>query len=286
MEVELERSELTRLLDRALALLPPTTRAVLIERYIHESPHAEIAERLRLSEDALVQRLYRGKLALRRVMETELHAEAAAYGLVDPQRAGEEPIEQETRIWCPMCNKCRLIKYYEPATRRAGFTCPGCWHIAGHPQTQIWEGLHSPRSILNRQLVALSAFYWSAINSGKARCLMCGHLCETRILTSLDMLHAFDYQYGDNGYHGVFIHCNACEFEDINPLPHLTIDLPEAQQFWRQYARVSWLPEREIDYAGQPALLSGFQSAGDSARLDVVYQRDTLKILGIHETTC
>lgn len=115
---------------------------------------------------------------------------------------------------------------------------------------------------------------------------MCGHLCETRILTSLDMLHAFDYQYGDNGYHGVFIHCNACEFEDINPLPHLTIDLPEAQQFWRQHARVSWLPEREIDYAGQPALLSGFQSAGDSARLDVVYQRDTLKILGIHETTC
>ncbi|WP_161977573.1 RNA polymerase sigma factor [Dictyobacter kobayashii] len=286
LEVELERSELAQLLDRALALLPPTTRAVLIERYIHESPHAEIAERLCLSEDALVQRLYRGKLALRRVMEADLYAEAAAYGLVDPRRAGEEPLEQETRIWCPMCNKRRLIKYYVPALGMTGFSCPGCWHIAGHSQTQIWQGLHSPRSILNRQLAALSSFYWSAINSGEARCLLCGQPCEARILTSLNLPNAPGNQYSDNGYHGVFIHCNACLLDDVNSLPHLTIDLPEAQQFWRQHARVSWLPEREIDYAGQPALLSGFQSAGDSARLDVVYQRDTLKILGIHETTC
>lgn len=43
VEIELERDELARLLDQALALLPPVTRAVLIERYIHESPYAEIA---------------------------------------------------------------------------------------------------------------------------------------------------------------------------------------------------------------------------------------------------
>jgi RNA polymerase sigma factor (sigma-70 family) len=286
LEVELERGELARLLDRALALLPPTTRAVLIERYIHESPHAEIAERLGLSEDALVQRLYRGKLALRRVMETELHAEAAAYGLVDPQRTGEKPLEQETRIWCPMCNKCKLIKYYEPATGRTGFTCPGCWHLAAYPLPQLWEGLHSPRSILNRQLAGFSTFYWSAINHGKVHGLMCGHLCRARILTSQERPKALDSTYGDHGPHGVSLQCDSCPYEEVNYLPHLTIDLPEAQRFWRQHARMLWLPEREIDYAGQPALLSGFQSAGDSARLDVVYQRETLKILGIHETSC
>ena len=285
LEVELERGELARLLDRALALLPPTSRAVLIERHIYESPHAEIAERLGLSEDALVQRLYRGKLALRRVIETELHAEAAAYGLVDLQRTGEEPLEQETRIWCPMCNKCKLIKYYEPATGRIGFTCPGCWHLAAHPLPQLWEGLHSPRSILNRQLASFSTFYWPAINDGKVHGLMCGHLCRARILTSQQRPEALDSTYGDHSPHGVFIQCDFCPYEEVNYLPHLTIDLPEAQQFWRQHARMLWLPEREIDYAGQPALLSGFQSAGDSARLDVVYQRETLKILGIHETT-
>lgn len=285
LEVELERGELAQLLDRALALLPPTTRAVLIDRYIHESSHAEIAERLGLSEDALVQRIYRGKLALRRVMETELNAEAAAYGLVDPQRAGEEMLEQETRIWCPMCNKCKLIKYYEPATRCTGFTCPDCWHLASHPLPQLWEGLRSPRSILNRQLADFSTFYWSAVNHGKVHSLTCGHLCRARILTSQDKLETLCAKHGEPSPHGVFIQCDTCTYEEVNYLPHLTIDLPEAQQFWRQHARMLWLPEREINYAGQPALLSGFQSTSNSARLDVVYQRDTLKVLGIHETT-
>jgi RNA polymerase sigma factor (sigma-70 family) len=42
VEVELERAELAHLLDRALALLPPTMRTVLIERYVHESSLAEV----------------------------------------------------------------------------------------------------------------------------------------------------------------------------------------------------------------------------------------------------
>src|SRR5215216_1320218 len=50
IEVELERAELVELLDRALALLPPETRDVLIQRYVHESTHAEIAARFGLSD--------------------------------------------------------------------------------------------------------------------------------------------------------------------------------------------------------------------------------------------
>ena len=40
LERDLEREELITLLDRALALLPPATRTVLIEKYVHESPLA------------------------------------------------------------------------------------------------------------------------------------------------------------------------------------------------------------------------------------------------------
>jgi RNA polymerase sigma factor (sigma-70 family) len=286
LEAELERRELVELLDRALALLPPATGAVLIERYIHELPHTEIARRLGLSEDALVQRLYRGKQALRRVMETTLHAEAAAYGLVSPQPTGQKQLAQETRIWCPLCNTCRLIIYLEPATRRTGFTCPDCWQIAAHPLPQLWEGLHSPRAILKRQLASFSTFYWSAIAHGKVHGLLCGHLCRVHMLASQQRTQALDGTYADQSPHGVSITCDVCPYKEINYLPHLTLDLPEAQLFWRQHARMLWLPEREIDYAGQPALLSGFQSANDSARLDVIYQRDTLKLLGVHKTTC
>src|SRR3954466_8436250 len=51
LEVELERAELTDLLDRALALLPAETRDVLVQRFVHESPYAEIAGQLGVSED-------------------------------------------------------------------------------------------------------------------------------------------------------------------------------------------------------------------------------------------
>jgi RNA polymerase sigma-70 factor (ECF subfamily) len=94
MEVELERHELAELLDRALGLLPTTTRRVLVERYVHDSPHAEIAARLGLSADAVSMRLTRGKLLLRRALTAELREEATAYGFYDPDTDGW----QETRV--------------------------------------------------------------------------------------------------------------------------------------------------------------------------------------------
>ncbi len=46
---DLERGELVDLLDRALALVPEPTRSILVARYLEETSHAEIAERLGLS---------------------------------------------------------------------------------------------------------------------------------------------------------------------------------------------------------------------------------------------
>jgi RNA polymerase sigma factor (sigma-70 family) len=46
VDVELERHELAELLDRALGLLPAATRQALVARYVHASPHAEIAARM------------------------------------------------------------------------------------------------------------------------------------------------------------------------------------------------------------------------------------------------
>jgi len=289
LDIELERDELARLLDRALALLPPTTRAVLIERYIHESPHAEIAERLGLSEDALVQRLYRGKLALRRVMENELNAEAAAYGLVQAHCADKETRhEEETRIWCPFCNRVRLVKCEDFSTRETRFVCPSCWQITGLPRLPQWDGLQNPRSILNRQLAYLSELYWQAIIRGQTTCALCGRPVQVVVFSSSsqDIPESYRWNYGSDDCRGFYYRCAFCGEEAREAMPHLSIDVPEAQQFWRQHPRMLWLPEREIDYAGQPALHSSFQSATDSSRLDIIYRRDTLRILGIHETTC
>jgi DNA-directed RNA polymerase specialized sigma24 family protein len=55
-------------LDRALARLPAGTRAVLVARFVEQSAVGEIARRLDLSEGAVMMRLQRGKLTLRRVL--------------------------------------------------------------------------------------------------------------------------------------------------------------------------------------------------------------------------
>src|SRR5436305_8805564 len=124
VELDLERHELAQLLDRALALLPPVTRQGLIESYVKESPQAEVAARLRLSEGAVAMRLHRGKLALRRVLATELAQEAAAYGLVDEDAQGW----RETRIWCSSCGQRRFVGAYNQRTGDLVLRCPVCSH--------------------------------------------------------------------------------------------------------------------------------------------------------------
>src|SRR5690348_589690 len=86
--VDLERAELADLLDRALALLPAESRRVLVEKYIDELPLGEIAGRLGLSTGAVAVRLHRGRLALHRVLTTDLRQAADDYGLATPANDG------------------------------------------------------------------------------------------------------------------------------------------------------------------------------------------------------
>jgi len=44
LEGDVERAEVAALVDEALALLPPGTRAALIERYMHDAPQAAVSQ--------------------------------------------------------------------------------------------------------------------------------------------------------------------------------------------------------------------------------------------------
>jgi RNA polymerase sigma factor (sigma-70 family) len=72
---------------------------------------------------------------------------------------------------------------------------------------------------------------------------------------------------------------------DLNTLPHLTLDLPEARKFWSKHPRMQWLHGGEIEHDGQPALICGFQSMTDSERFDAIYQRDTLHVLDTYDSS-
>src|SRR6266542_3755898 len=122
LEVELERGELAALLDRAMGLLPPETRRVLYEQVVAESPLAETALRLGLSQGAVAMRLQRGKLALRQLLVTEFRREAVGLGLI------EEAAEswQETRIWCQACGQRRLLGRLSPNRHEFWLRCSAC----------------------------------------------------------------------------------------------------------------------------------------------------------------
>ncbi len=69
---EVAASEMHALLREALGDLPETYRGVLILRDIEELSTKETAELLDIGEDAVKQRLHRGRLALRKAMDARM----------------------------------------------------------------------------------------------------------------------------------------------------------------------------------------------------------------------
>ncbi len=281
LELQLERDELATLLDRALALLPPATRDVLIAHYIRESPHAETAARLGVHEGAIKMRLRRGKLALRRVLTTELHEEAIAYGLVAPTNDAWE----ETRIWCPLCGGRRLLGRLRPNAGEFALTCPDCAPLYGvrnaHPLGSAWfrrvfGGVVGYRPALTRLMHWVDAHYRPALVGGTLACAGCGQPIPLR--------HQPPPEYAAllPSLRGVHARCDHCRLTTDVRLSNLTLYLPEVRRFWRDHPRLRTLPARAIEADGRPALVLGFASVTDGARLDVVVARDTYATLAIH----
>lgn len=281
IELQLERDELATLLDRALALLPTTTRDVLIAHYIRESPHAETAARLRVHEGAIKMRLRRGKLALRRVLTTELREEAIAYGLVAPTN----DMWEETRIWCPLCGGRRLLGRLHPNAGEFALTCPDCAPRYGvrnaHPLGSAWfdhvfGGVTAYRPALTRLMIWVDAYYRPALGGGTLACEGCGQPIPLR--------HQPPPEYAAllPSLRGVHARCDHCRLTTDVRLSNLALYLPEVRRFWRDHPRLRTLPEHAIEADGRPALVLGFASVTDGARLDVVVARDTYATLAIY----
>jgi RNA polymerase sigma-70 factor (ECF subfamily) len=277
LEAELERAELAELLDRALALLPPETRQLLLARYVAESSLAESAERLGLSVGAVAMRLHRGKLALRRVLAADLGQDATASGIVVPAPAGWQP----TPLWCLACGRNRLLGKLEDGgtwlrMRCTWDDCPAGARFASSGFPEPLAGRDVYRRALHRLLVGGAAYYRAAHATGLARCLGCGR--PTRL------------QFGDppwgNSLPGLdtmfFTICRACGGTTEFRTSGVVLATPEARRFWRAHPRMRLLPEREVEAEGRPALVTTFASTTGAARLEAVSDRATLRLLSVH----
>lgn len=277
LEMELERDELAELLDRALVLLPPDTRAVLIERYIRELPRADIAARLRLPETTVAKRLERGRHALRSVLVTTFADEAATYGL----RLSEEDGWQETRIWCPHCGHYRLKGVFLRERGDFQLRCPGCCtepgvYVLHHLAARVLAGIKSFKPAVSRLLTSGLHYYGAGLERGLVACPGCRrdiplhmHLPESAPLSH-------------HGERGVHYRCSICDLTGYQRLTTRSLGLPEAQRFWRAHPRIVALPQREVEAAGQPAIVVGFQAIGTGAELRVVVARNTYRVLAVY----
>ncbi len=271
LEVELERDDLARLLDRAMALLPPETREVLIQKYVEEWPQAEVAARLGLTEGAVETRLHRGRLALRRILVAEFAYEAASFGLVRP----EHTAWQETRIWCPDCGERRLWGQFV-GDRVFRLVCFGCRGLPDHYIVEaqvagLLDGIRGYKPAYKRVMTALYDEYRYGISGRKAPCRWCGTMSPLRVASP-----------DESGHHEVERMCPACGLPSgVSSSIGVAGMTPEGRSFFQLHGRIRALPDVEVESHGVPAIVSTFESVSAGDRLAVVMARDSLRVIEI-----
>jgi len=276
----LERGELAALLSRALALLPLDTREVLVERYLRDSSHTEVAARLGLSEAAVRKRAERGRSALKRLLATSVRPEDLAYGPV----VGPADTWQETQLWCPGCGRRKLEGRFRPEDGELLLRCPTCslpdaHYINAHLGDRLRD-LRTYKPALSRVLASIHEMFHVLLVNGAGLCWRCGDRLPIRRGIPPGPPLAGE-RWGFPGEESIYMWCPRCEIGDLETWHSLTLSLPEARRFWREHPRMRFLPERAVEVEGCPAVLTGFESLTGSARLEVVSLRDTLQVVRI-----
>jgi RNA polymerase sigma factor (sigma-70 family) len=281
LEVELDRYELARLLDQALALLPAESAKMLVEHYLKESSQAEIAKMMNINLGTVAVRLQRGKLSLQKLLRKNLQAEASAFGLIGQNDSQWE----ETNIWCPYCGQARLMGRYRKDEIFA-LRCPGCdphsedimagLDLSKPYHARLLGNTKTYKPAYSRLLTSFMPLYQQALKSHSAPCLACGRQVEVRVE------HDKQVHKRPHPFSQITLHCPTCGWASNKSLTGLVIGSTEAQRFWREHPRMRTLPSLEIEVQGSSALLTRLQSLTSSAELTVISQRDTFEQLEVH----
>jgi RNA polymerase sigma-70 factor (ECF subfamily) len=271
-----EREELALLLDHAMAYLPEETRQALVAKYIEETPLAEVAARMGVSESALAARLHRGKQALRHIFATELRDEAVSFGLAPAEDDGW----RETRIWCPVCGARQFAGRLASETDTFALRCPECYrrdHVdfASWSERGLFRGLSSHRAALSRLSRSAHEFYGRCLSDGIAICARCGATAVMRRATPEETGSAFHLR----------VACAHCMAAYAATLSGILFCHPQTQRFWRDQSRMTTLPDHAIEYGGQRAALTSFVSRDGAARLEFISNLQTFAILQINGAT-
>lgn len=287
LEVELERRELVDLLDRALALLPDKTRSVLVKRYLEESPLSEIAEQLGTNASAIAMRLQRGKLALRKVLTSDMQQEIRAYTTLASTHMWEQ-----TSLWCDLCGKRRLLGRKQPERGLLYLKCPACSPgdevLSKSERLSVLKGMKAYKPTYTRLREWSHDYYRQALRDGSSVCETCGQRNPTR-LSPPEEIRELIWLNQDSpkwvwrqSERLVAVICSHCQSVNCITLEGLSISLPEGRDFSRIHPRIHQLPYRTIEFAGRPAIVTRFESVTDIASFEVISDYETYEVLKIY----
>ncbi len=276
IEAELERKELIELLDRALALLTPQARTLLIARYIEQTPLAEVAAHLGMNTGAVTMRLQRGKIALRRVLTTELRHELAPYRMGTTNKSGWE----ETPLWCMACGQHRIIGRYRQQENELWLKCPACCpepdHFFVHAHSpSLLSGVKGYRRAFSRIAGWIDNFFLPQLAAARVTCY-CGHTLP------LQKARPGEAPLLPYSRQSLYCQCEVCGFSDSESLESLVFALPEIQRFYRQHPRIRLLSNYEVEADGQAAIVTRFESITNQEKFAVVSACDTFEALQHH----
>lgn len=277
LEVELERAELVTLLDRAMGLLPPETRSLLVQHYLEELPQAELAAKVGVSTSALAVRLHRGKLALRHLLTTELSDEAIALGLVAPEAIGWNA----TRIWCFACGKHHLEAQFNQSVGHLRLRCPGCCNphdendVISNSQALSLNQFKAYKPAYSSVLKFIHDYYIKNAQAGIVHCYLCGQATPMRLGSPPGMpyLEGVIYTWCEHCEEGAGIEC----------WWSLTHSLPQVRQFWQKYPRMRIIPVRHLAIANTPAIVTGFESMTTGAHIEAAFSTNTFELIYVEQ---
>lgn len=273
--IDLSRTDLITLLDRALAELPPETRTVVLMRYLEELPQAKVAQILGLSESAVAVRLHRGKLELRRRLQLEADGEISQQGW------------QKTNIWCPVCGIHCYEGKLDSHTGELMLWCPRCfpdsrfpdWGHTETPEQHLIKGLTSFKPALNRVMKNMADHLIPALPQGKIRCETCG--TETPLYRTYPS-HVPRFQ---DDHPGIHYTCPKCAELSYSALSGIAISTPEARQFWKDHPRIQQQPIQRAEHEGQSVIIFEIASIADpKARLAVFFAQESFELLKVERT--
>lgn len=285
---DLEREELAALIEEALGGLSADAREVLVLRYVDERPVEEIARRVGVSPAAVSMRLTRAKAALRRTVEPRMGAEAPG----DQRSRGWVG----TRLWCTDCGVRRLLLKREPAPGSVTFRCPGCDAEPGSIRSElrldnpslarVVGDIQRPSAVLARTENWSWRYFQSPLQAHRGEAP--GRVGEpatcTRCFRPVTVLpYTRDDSTGLEAFRrGLCARCDGCGEEVSSSLCGMALALPAVRRFRRDHPRSRTCVEREVVAQGRRTTVVRFEDLTGTARIDVLFDHDTLRAVGVN----